>query len=87
MITRRKMLMAAGAASFAAVYATPRISLAQGAPPRLIGVLMPVDNANYAVFLEGLRALGYEDGKNLRIMMRSAKSDYTRLPALVRRSG
>ena len=80
MITRRKVLMAAGAASLAA----PHISLAQGKPLRLIGVLMPLDNPNYPVFLEGLRALGYEDGKNIRIMMRSAKSDYARLPALAR---
>jgi putative ABC transport system substrate-binding protein len=35
-----------------------------------------------AAFLDGLKQLGYEDGRNLRVAYSSAEGDYDRLPAL-----
>ena len=81
MLTRRKAIMAAAAAARGAA----RAGVAQVNPqPRLVGVLMTLMTPSYPVFLERLRALGYEDGKNIRLMVRSAESQYERLPALAR---
>ena len=82
-ITRRKIVTAIGAGAFGA----SRMGLAQTAPPavRRIGVLTPIDQpVNYPVLVDALRRLGYEDGKNVQLLLRSAKSDYARLPALAR---
>ena len=82
LITRRKIVTAIGACALGA----SRAGLAQTAPPamRRIGILTPIDHANYPVFVDALRRLGYEDGKNVQLLLRSAKSDYARLPALAR---
>ena len=81
MLTRRKAIITAGAAALIAT----RAGKAQVNPrPRLIGVLMPLANPAYPAFLERLRTLGYEDGKNIRLMIRSAESHYERLPGLAR---
>ena len=82
MNARRKLVLALGAG----VFAVPRIVFAQATPPavRRIGILAPVDLATYPVFVEALQRLGYEDGKSVRLLLRSAKLDYTRLTALAR---
>ena len=83
MITRRKIVTAIGACALGA----SRAGLAQTSPPavRRIGILTPIDQpVNYPAFVDAMRRLGYEDGKNVQLLLRSAKSDYGRLPALVR---
>ena len=82
MITRRKIVTAIGACALGA----SRAGLAQTAPPavRRIGILSPIDQPTYPVLVDALRRLGYEDGKNAQLLLRSAKSDYGRLPALAR---
>ena len=82
LITRRKIVTAIGAGAFG----VSRLGLAQTAPPavRRIGILAPIDNALYPVFVDALRRLGYADGKNVHLLLRSAKSDYARLPVLAR---
>ncbi len=50
-----------------------------------VGVLMPqrVEHTpSYPVFLESLRKLGYQEGRNLRILLKSADGKPERLPAL-----
>ena len=83
MLTRRKIVTAIGACALGAA----RAGLAQTASPtvRRIGILMPIDQpVDYPVLVDALRRLGYEDGKNVQLLLRSAKSDYARLPALAR---
>ena len=56
-----------------------------GQPVHTVGVLMP-QNMNvypsYAAFPETLRRLGYHEGGNLRIVLRSAEGKLDRLPTL-----
>ena len=82
MNARRKLVLALGTS----VFAVPRVVFAQATPPavRRVGILTPVDQATYPVFVDALRRLGYEDGKNAQLLLRVAKSDYARLPALAR---
>ena len=82
MISRRKVMLAFGAGVFAA----PRTGFSQAAPPavRRIGILSSVDHATYPVLVDALRRLGYEEGKNAQLLLRSAQSDSKRLPALAR---
>ena len=50
-----------------------------------IGILTPHQgDPAQPVFFESLRKLGYQDGKNVRISIRSAESNYERLPALAK---
>ena len=58
-------------------------------PPRqavqTVGVLTPQrleQQAGYPAFLETLRLLGYQEGSNLRMLLRSADGKLDRLPAL-----
>ena len=80
MITRRALVIAFGASALGASV----IARAQTAAPspRLIGILMSIDVVTFPAFFDEMRKLGYEDGKNAKFMIRSAKSDYGRLPAL-----
>ncbi len=80
MLKRRRFVIALGAGALFA----PVIARGQALPQRLVGVLMSFDIATLPVFIEGLRQLGYEDGKNVKLLIRSAKSDYGLLPALAR---
>lgn len=55
------------------------------APPGVptVAVLTPHrEDAAYPLFFETLRQLGYEDGRSVRFLVRSADSKYERLPAL-----
>ena len=53
-----------------------------------IGMAVPVDPATDApyqkAFRDGLRALGYEDGKNVTIIVRNANGDPAKLGALIK---
>ena len=82
MNARRKLVLALGTG----VFAVPRMVFAQATSPavRRIGILTSIDLTTYPVFVEALQRLGYEDGKNIQVLLRSAKLDYTRLPALAR---
>ncbi|MFO1325136.1 MAG: ABC transporter substrate-binding protein [Burkholderiales bacterium] len=52
-----------------------------GALPR-IALLTPGNNPREPAFWQGMRDLGYVDGKNIVVDRRSAEGDLTRLPAL-----
>ena len=52
-----------------------------------VGVLLPPPirlYPQYSSFVTGLRSLGYEEGRNLRIVLRSADGKLDRLPALAK---
>lgn len=61
-------------------------TLAANKPPRIgylvLSPLVDPPTPERAAFLEGLRALGYQDGKNVIIEYRSAEGDADRLPFL-----
>ena len=82
MISRRKIMLTFGAG----VLAVPRIPFAQANPlaGRRIGILTPLGADSYRPLVNALRDLGYEDGKNVRLLLRAAEADYARLPALAR---
>jgi putative ABC transport system substrate-binding protein len=72
---RRAFLLAAGA------LAAPLGAHAQAV--RVVGVLTPhSEDQSYMAFPEELRRLGYEEGRNLRLIYRSANWKQDRLPAL-----
>ncbi len=65
--------------------AAPLVAEAQPAAPGMhtVGVLTPHrEDAAYPVFFETLRQLGYPEGRNLRLLVRSAEWKHDRLPAL-----
>ena len=52
-----------------------------------VGILAPHDHyrdREYSAFIETLRSLGYDEGRNLRLLSRSAEGKPDRLPALAR---
>ena len=54
-----------------------------GSGVRTVGILTPHgDDPAYPVLLETLRLLGYQEGRNLRLLLRSADWKHDRLPAL-----
>jgi putative ABC transport system substrate-binding protein len=58
---------------------------AQQAPVKVVGVLHPQrleHNPAFGAFAEALRQLGYQEGVNLRLLVRSAEGVQARLPAL-----
>ncbi|MCC6197550.1 MAG: ABC transporter substrate-binding protein [Burkholderiales bacterium] len=75
MIDRRCFLGALGAAPVAVAYAQART------PPR-IGLLTLGPNVIEPAFLDGMRELGYVDGKTIALERRSAEGDQSKLPAL-----
>ena len=82
MLTRRRLLIALGAGTLGA----PRASLAQQQPGKVprIGVLLfnSPQTDPIGPLLEGLRALGYVDGKTVAIEYRFADGKAERLPEL-----
>jgi putative ABC transport system substrate-binding protein len=83
MSTRRELLIAFGASALAASFR----SLAQPAKIPLVAYLTPVvpqNNTDWRLeaFLQGMRDLGYVEGKNLRLEVRWGEGKLERLPAL-----
>ncbi len=66
-----------------ALLGTPLVAAAQraGTLPR-IGFLTPGPNPREPAFWQGMRDLGYVDGKTIVVDRRSAEGDFARLPAL-----
>jgi putative ABC transport system substrate-binding protein len=65
--------------------AAPLAVEAQPPPARshVVGVLTPHrEHVQWPAFFETLRQLGYEEGRNLRLVMRSADAKLDRLPGL-----
>jgi putative ABC transport system substrate-binding protein len=61
--------------------ALPLVAAAQSM--RTVGVLTPHrDDPNWPVFFETLHQLGYQEGRNLRLIFKSADKRYDRLPGL-----
>ena len=81
MITRRKILIAFGGA-----LAAPFASFAQQRKVWRIGFLLESEQSTYIrrvdAFKAGMSALGYAEGRDYVIEIRSAQSDPARLPAL-----
>jgi putative ABC transport system substrate-binding protein len=77
---RRQFLLAASA-----LLAAPRAALAQRADRLVhIGFLSPVaQGSRDEAFLDGLRALGWVQGRNIAVAMRFAEGQPDRLPGLV----
>jgi len=58
-----------------------------GLPAHTVGVLSPHDqyrDKEYPAFIAALRSPGYEEGRNLRLLLRSAEGKAERLPALAK---
>src|SRR5512139_2098298 len=70
-------------ASALALLGVPLHAAAQraGRVPR-IGFLTPGPNPREPAFWDGMRQLGYVDGKTIVVDRRSAEGDFARLPAL-----
>jgi ABC-type uncharacterized transport system substrate-binding protein len=84
MISRRRVCLLIGTSALAAPFMSS--GQQQPAKPVRIGVLIPASASGYASRVEALRAglrdLGYVEGKNLVIELRSADGQYDRLPGL-----
>ena len=83
MITRRRVILAFAAGALAAPLASfPQ----QQQRVYRIGILDPLSQieveANYNAFMQGLRELGYDEGKNILIERRFGEGHFDRLPAL-----
>ena len=84
MNTRRKMVMALGAGALT----VPLASFAQRAKVWRVGFLSSsvrpasLDSSNIAAFANGMRDLGYVEGKNLTTEWRFAEGRFERLPGL-----
>lgn len=84
-ISERVQRRAFLAMTAAALGFSPAIGRAQQAGPRTIGVLVigkPDPAPMLHIFRGQLEKLGYAEGRNIRIMVRSAQGDPARLPAL-----
>ncbi len=88
MNTRRHLIAAAGAGALTAPFATLAQAPAPAGKVWRVGFLaMParpanIDNHFQGAFAQGMRELGYVDGKNLVIEYRFADNDASRLPGL-----
>jgi putative tryptophan/tyrosine transport system substrate-binding protein len=77
---RRNLLaLAAGAAAF-----RPLVGSAQQPKAPTVGLLIPSKQFDRGVTLlrQGLHTLGYVEGQNIQLDIRSAEDDFSRLPAL-----
>ncbi len=84
MTTRRTLLIAAGASTLVAPFASLAQQPARPADkPWRIGVLVQANwEQNYAHFKDGLRELGLVEGRNILIEFRSAQANIDALPGL-----
>jgi putative ABC transport system substrate-binding protein len=79
---RREFVTGAGAVAIAGVAALPRPAVAQLKMP-IIGVLLVGNREPFdSEFRAGLRDLGYDDGRNIRLEYRSAGGKLAALPDL-----
>lgn len=78
-MTTRRTFFHGCALAFASVALDARAQ--RGALPR-IGYLTPGPNPREAAFWQGMRDLGYVEGKTIVVDRRSADGDFARLPAL-----
>ena len=76
---RRKMIVVLGAGAFAAPFAS--LSQQKGKVWR-VGYLSGGSASPPSGFLQGMRELGYVEGKNLLIELRFAEGEYARLAGL-----
>jgi ABC-type uncharacterized transport system substrate-binding protein len=81
-IGRREFITLLGGAAAA----WPLAARAQPAGQPLVGLLSPLSataaGRNIAAFRQGMRDLGYMEGRNVAFALRFAEGDVTRLPAL-----
>lgn len=75
----RRGFISAGAA---VIVAAPRVAVAQGTAKPRIGVLSAGPNPREQAFWQGMRELGYVEGKTVIVDRLSADGDFSRLPAL-----
>src|SRR5438477_8130842 len=80
---RRQLLIALGASAIV----TPLRAFAQQRKPAVIGYLSPVVPQNnsdfrYEAFQQGMRELGYVEGKDVRYEIRWGEGKLERMPAL-----
>jgi putative ABC transport system substrate-binding protein len=83
MNTRRKLIIALGAGALTAPFGT--FAQQQDAKLVRIGLLYPSVSGSAVqiqALREGLRDLGYSEGRNISMEFRSAEGDYERLPGL-----
>jgi ABC-type uncharacterized transport system substrate-binding protein len=67
----------------AGVVALAALSLQAAAQTRVVGVLLPnTPPPEYPAFMQQLAKLGWQEGRNLRLVVRQAGGDFERLPAL-----
>src|SRR5437016_3916606 len=82
MVSRRRVIIALGAGALAA----PLGSIAQAQKVWRIGFLWEIERTDYIrrfdAFKAGMSALGYAEGRDYVIELRSAQSNPTRLPRL-----
>src|SRR5262244_566733 len=82
MVSRRRVIIALGAGALGPLPG----SIAQAQKVWRIGFLSEIERADYIsrfdAFKEGMRALGYTEGRDYAIELRSARSNLSRLPAL-----
>lgn len=79
MVDRRTFIGGAGLAVLGVSFGSS--AQRTGTIPR-IGFLTPGPNPREAAFWQGMRDLGYVDGKTITVDRRSAEGDFARLPAL-----
>ena len=78
-MTERRTFVQAGALALLGV---PSLADAQRSGTPRIGFLTPGPILREAAFWQGMRDLGYVDGKTIVVDRRSAEGDFARLPAL-----
>jgi putative ABC transport system substrate-binding protein len=81
-IDRRTFLAGTGAALFATPFAAEAQQAAKIARIGYLGTNLAVSPHQHEAFRQGLRDLGYVEGRNVVIEYRSAEGKYERLPAL-----
>jgi len=85
----RRMTIALVALALLASVVAPRRAEAQPAPrvyrvAYLTGASLPSQAENLAAFFDGMRTLGYVEGRNFTFVARGARGQFDRLPSLLR---
>lgn len=82
-MSRRKYLSLIGGVASGALCRPIRVAAQQSHIPQ-IGILVITSEAPLGPFRESLRELGYVEGKNINVEVRSAEGEASRLPELAR---